>query len=92
MVFILQIVALLLRHGADITLRNFEGQTAVEVASPQIRQALLDSVDKGGPHRNLLQAAWQGNARLIRKILVSMKTGILLSFLQISVRPQKESI
>ena len=32
---------------------------------------LLDSVDRGGPHRNLLQAAWQGCSRLVKKILVS---------------------
>ena len=63
---------LLLRHGADVTLRNYEGQTTVEVpVSPQIRTALLEAVDKGGPHRNLLQAAWQGDAKLTHKILVS---------------------
>ena len=62
---------LLLKHGADITLRNYEGLTAVEVASPQLQQQLLDAVDKGGQHRNLLQAAWQGNAQLVNKILVS---------------------
>ena len=52
---------------------------AVEVASPQVQQLLLDSVDKGGPHRNLLQAAWQGRSRLVRKILVSK---IVFKFLQ----------
>ncbi len=66
----LQIVQLLLRNGADVTLRNYEGQTAVDVASLQVQRLLLDSVEKGGPHRTLLQAAWQGNARLVRKVLV----------------------
>ncbi len=70
MLFFFQIVELLVKHGADVTLRNYEGQTAVEVSSPQIRQLLLESADKGGAHRNLLQAAWQGNAKLVRKILV----------------------
>ncbi len=69
--FVFQIVQLLLRSGVDVTLRNYEGQTALEVASPQLQQLLLDAVDKGEPHRNLLQAAWQGNACLVKKILVS---------------------
>ena len=67
-------VEVLLQHGADVTLRNFEGQTAVEVASPVILQKLLEAVDKGGPQRNLLQAAWQGNATVMRKILVSSRS------------------
>ena len=70
----LQMVEVLLQHGADVTLRNFEGQTAVEVASPVILQKLLEAVDKGGPQRNLLQAAWQGNATVMRKILVSTRS------------------
>ena len=61
---------LLLRYGADVTLRNYEGQTAVEVASPQLQQLLFKAADIGGPHRNLLQAAWQGDANLVKKILV----------------------
>ena len=73
-----QIVQLLLKHGADITLRNYEGLTAVEVASPQLQQQLLDAVDKGGQHRNLLQAAWQGNAQLVNKILVSSQVFIIV--------------
>ena len=62
---------MLLRRGADVTLRNFEGQTAVELASAQIQQTLLTAVDKGGPHRNLMQASWQGNSHVVKKILVS---------------------
>ncbi len=42
---IFQIVKLLLRNGADITLRNYEGQTALEVASPQIQQVSYITFD-----------------------------------------------
>ena len=72
--FSFQIVQLLLRHGADITLRNYENVTAVEVASPAIKTVLLDSVERSteSSHRLLLQAAWQGNVKILRKLLVSV--------------------
>ena len=70
-----QIVELLLEHGADVTVRNFEGQTAIEVASPQMRRTLLDSCGCGGARRNILQAAWQGNAQLVKNILVRIMCG-----------------
>ena len=66
-----QIAERLVFHGADVTPRNYEGQSAVEVASPPMRRLLLESADKGAGHRNLLQAAWQGNAKVVKKILVS---------------------
>lgn len=67
-----KIVQLLLKHGADITLRNYENQTAVEVASAGIRTILLDSVERSTEsfHRLLLQAAWQGNIKVLRRLLV----------------------
>ena len=69
--FFLQVVELLVGQGADVTTANGEGQTAVELASTTvIRQLLLAAVDKGGPHHNLCQAAWQGNAALLHRILV----------------------
>ncbi|XP_060068251.1 probable serine/threonine-protein kinase DDB_G0282963 [Ylistrum balloti] len=66
-----KIVQLLLKHGADITLRNYEGQTAVEVASASIKTLLLDSINRSteSSHRLLLQAAWQGNIRVLNKLL-----------------------
>ena len=74
-VFLLQfqIVQLLLRHSADITLRNYEGQTAVEVASGSIRSLLLESVERSteASHHLLLQAAWQGDIKVIKRLLVS---------------------
>ncbi|XP_046544586.1 LOW QUALITY PROTEIN: uncharacterized protein LOC124254780 [Haliotis rubra] len=66
-----KIVQLLLKHGADPTLRNYEGQVAVEVASTSIKTIILDSVEKTteSSHRLLLQAAWQGNIKIVRKLL-----------------------
>ena len=67
----MQVVELLVSQGADVTIANREGQTAVELATTTIiRQLLLAAVDKGGPQHNLCQAAWQGNAGLLRRILV----------------------
>lgn len=70
--FVFQIVQLLLRHGADITLRNYEGHTAVEVASPSIRSLLLESVERSteASHQLLLQAAWQGDLKVVSRLLV----------------------
>ncbi|XP_064634506.1 uncharacterized protein LOC135492185 [Lineus longissimus] len=66
----LRIVQLLLKHGADVTLRNYDSKTAVELASPAIRQVLLESVERSGcTHRHLLQAGWQGNFEVVRKLL-----------------------
>ncbi|XP_074660471.1 uncharacterized protein LOC141912936 [Tubulanus polymorphus] len=65
-----KIVHLLLKHGADPTLRNYDLKTAIQVASPVIKSILLNSVENpGSSHRHLLQAAWQGNADIVRKIL-----------------------
>ncbi|XP_067654331.1 uncharacterized protein [Haliotis asinina] len=70
-----KIVQLLLKHGADPTLRNYEGQVAVEVASASIKTIILDSVEKTteSSHRLLLQAAWQGNIKIVRKLLQENK-------------------
>ncbi|XP_052066561.1 uncharacterized protein LOC127706153 isoform X3 [Mytilus californianus] len=66
-----KIVQLLLKHGADVTLRNYENQTAVDVASSAIKTVLLDSVERTTEswHHLLLQAAWQGNIKVVRKLL-----------------------
>ena len=66
-----QAVELLVRQGADVTMVNAEGQTAVELASTSvIRQLLLSAVQHGGPQHNLCQAAWQGNADILHRVLV----------------------
>ena len=67
----LQMVELLASQGADVTIANREGQTAVELASTTVtRQLLLAAVDKGGPHHNLCQAAWQGNTTVLHRTMV----------------------
>ena len=68
-----QLIQLLLRHGADPTLRNYEAQTALEVATGGTKTLLLDSVTRAteSSHRLLLQAAWQGNIEVICRLLVS---------------------
>ena len=61
----------MVRNAADVTVVNDDGHTAVELAANNaIWQVLLDSVNKGEPQRNLCQAAWQGDAMVLRKILV----------------------
>jgi len=65
----------LLRHGADITLRNYDGKSALEVASPVIKSMLLDFVEQGThqtPQR-LSQAAWVGNVQVVSDLLVSVQ-------------------
>ncbi|XP_033099233.1 uncharacterized protein LOC117102891 [Anneissia japonica] len=65
-----KIVQLLLKYGADVTLNNCEHQTAVGVAQPNIRRILINSVDRtGSSPRHLLQAAWQGNLKVVQKLL-----------------------
>ncbi|KAK7480430.1 hypothetical protein BaRGS_00028349 [Batillaria attramentaria] len=68
-----KIAQLLLRHGADPTLRNYEAQTALEVATGAAKTMLLDSVARGTEctHRLLLQAAWQGNIEVIRRLVAT---------------------
>lgn len=67
-----KIVQLLLKFGADVTLRNYECETAVSVSSAAIRKMLLESVERSGcSHRHLLQAAWQGNISVVQQLLVS---------------------
>ncbi|KAI8481951.1 hypothetical protein Bbelb_403130, partial [Branchiostoma belcheri] len=69
-----RIVDLLLKYGADITLRNHEGQTAMDLAPSHLCRLLLESVDRvGTSHRHLLQAAWQGNTRKVRALLAGRK-------------------
>ncbi|XP_071954850.1 uncharacterized protein [Antedon mediterranea] len=65
-----KIVHLLLKYGADVTLSNFEHQTAIEVAPANLRKLLIGSVDRtGSSPRHLLQAAWQGNLKAVQKLL-----------------------
>ena len=68
----LQVVQLILAQGADITLQNYNRESALEVASPLIKQIILDCVDHGeAPYsQRLLHAAWVGNHTIVNDILV----------------------
>lgn len=72
-VSILQIAQLLLKHGADVTLRNYDGQSSLEVAPPMIKQMILDHVTQSTTYtpQKLLQASWIGNHEIVRHFLVS---------------------
>ncbi|XP_030849172.1 uncharacterized protein LOC583722 isoform X2 [Strongylocentrotus purpuratus] len=66
-----KLIRLLLKYGADVTLRNAATETVLDLTEdPQIRKLLLDSVlRKGVSPRHLLQAAWQGNVLVVRQLL-----------------------
>ncbi|CAG5117599.1 unnamed protein product, partial [Candidula unifasciata] len=66
-----KVVELLLRHGADATLCNYETQTALETAYLPVKTIILDWIDSQEElnERLLLQAAWQGNLSVVRKVL-----------------------
>ncbi|KAK6190356.1 hypothetical protein SNE40_002244 [Patella caerulea] len=70
-----KIVQLLIKHGADPTLHNYEKLSALEMATSNIKTILLDSVEKTteSSHRLLLQAAWQGNIKIVRRLLSQNK-------------------
>ncbi|XP_068724572.1 uncharacterized protein [Montipora capricornis] len=74
-----KVVSLLLSYGADITLSNDRCQTVLDFAPDSMRPLLLGSVARQGySSRHLLQAAWQGNLELVKKLLTSKsKSGIL---------------
>ncbi|RDD44652.1 Mitogen-activated protein kinase kinase kinase 19 [Trichoplax sp. H2] len=64
----LPMVKLLLRYGADTTLRNAEQETIFDKSKIDMKGYLL-----GPSTKKLLQSAWQGNAEIVRKILSSGK-------------------
>ncbi|PFX25973.1 Mitogen-activated protein kinase kinase kinase 19 [Stylophora pistillata] len=67
-----KVVSLLLNYGADITLHNNKGQTVLDIATDSMRPLLLGSVARQGySSRHILQAAWQGNFQLVKKLLSS---------------------
>lgn len=66
-----KIVSVLLDKGADPTLHNFEGRSALEVAATtEISLLLLGCLPKSfSPSTLLQQAAWQGNLPLVEQVL-----------------------
>ena len=75
-----KIIQLLLKYGADVTLRNSSNETVLELANDyEIRRILVESVLRNGVSpRHLLQAAWQGNIDVVKHLLVSVNTLILI--------------
>ncbi|XP_063789854.1 mitogen-activated protein kinase kinase kinase 19 [Pseudophryne corroboree] len=63
----LEVITLLLEHGADVTLYNSSNLTAVHVANDVIRTQLLTAVTRTEfPQLGLAQAAWQGDLETIQ--------------------------
>ncbi|XP_041466973.1 uncharacterized protein LOC121417356 isoform X2 [Lytechinus variegatus] len=71
----IKLIRLLLKYGADVTLRNAATECVLDLTEDrQIRKLLLESVlRKGVSPRHLLQAAWQGNAQVVRQLLNESK-------------------
>ncbi|EDO47820.1 predicted protein [Nematostella vectensis] len=69
-----KVVSLLLNYGADITLSNDAGQSVLDMAPRSLIPLLIDSVERQGTSsRHLLQAAWQGNVQILKRLLSSPK-------------------
>ncbi|XP_040296466.1 mitogen-activated protein kinase kinase kinase 19 [Bufo bufo] len=67
-----KVIALLLEHGADVTLCNFAEQTAVHVADDGVRAQLLTAVTRTSfPQLSMMQAAWQGDLESAQRLLSS---------------------
>nr|XP_054757768.1 uncharacterized protein LOC129263877 isoform X1 [Lytechinus pictus]XP_054757769.1 uncharacterized protein LOC129263877 isoform X2 [Lytechinus pictus] len=71
----IKLIRLLLKYGADVTLRNAATACVLDLTEDhQIRKQLLESVlRKGVSPRHLLQAAWQGNVQVVRQLLNESK-------------------
>ncbi|XP_073490383.1 mitogen-activated protein kinase kinase kinase 19 [Aquarana catesbeiana] len=65
-----EVIAILLDHGADVTLCNSNCQTALHIANDGIRAHLLSAVKRTSyPQLALAQAAWQGDLDTIQDFL-----------------------
>eukprot|EP01137_Pigoraptor_chileana_P036033 Opistho-2@30957 len=65
-----QAVATLLRHNADVTLRNHALETAVNVAPDDIKSQLLETVERDQiTAEDFMKAAWVGDFRAVNKYL-----------------------
>ncbi|XP_062504419.1 uncharacterized protein LOC134181206 [Corticium candelabrum] len=74
-----KVVSYLLSRGADVTLQNDNNTTALEAAvNDEIRKLILDSVSRQGvTGRHLLQAAWQGDIRVVCQLLALKHKGMV---------------
>ncbi|XP_042539359.1 mitogen-activated protein kinase kinase kinase 19 [Dipodomys spectabilis] len=66
-----EVVGLLLEKGADITLCNYNNQTAVHVANCNIQRQLLEVNGIQAPQMQLLQSSWQGDLEQLQHLLAS---------------------
>uniref|UniRef100_A0A8C5R5L7 Mitogen-activated protein kinase kinase kinase 19 n=1 Tax=Leptobrachium leishanense TaxID=445787 RepID=A0A8C5R5L7_9ANUR len=65
-----EVVGFLLEHGADVTLCNFNNQTALHVAQVEIQKQLLFALTRTSfPQLRLTQAAWQGDPEAVQHLL-----------------------
>ncbi|KAM4626857.1 LOW QUALITY PROTEIN: mitogen-activated protein kinase kinase kinase 19 [Discoglossus pictus] len=67
-----EVVAFLLGHGADVTLCNYNNQTALHVANGEIQRLLLSAIKRASfPHLQMPQAAWQGDLEVLQHLLAT---------------------
>lgn len=70
-VVVFQVVGFLLEKGADITLCNYNNQTAVHVAHCDVQRKFLATNAIQTPQMQLLQSSWQGDLEQLQHLLVS---------------------
>lgn len=68
---VLQVVEFLLEKGADITLCNYDNQTAVHVANCDVQRQLLATNGIQASQMQLLRSSWQGDLEQLQQLLVS---------------------
>ncbi|KAM5324760.1 mitogen-activated protein kinase kinase kinase 19 isoform 2-T2 [Glossophaga mutica] len=66
-----EVVGFLLEKGADITLCNYNHQTAVHVAHCDVQRKLLATNSIQTPQMQLLQSSWQGDLEQLQQLLAS---------------------
>ncbi|XP_035298518.1 mitogen-activated protein kinase kinase kinase 19 [Cricetulus griseus] len=66
-----EVVEILLERGADITLCNYNNQTAIHVANGDIRRQLLADKRIQAPQMQLLRSSWQGDLEQLQHLLAS---------------------
>ncbi|KAM7104088.1 mitogen-activated protein kinase kinase kinase 19 [Molossus nigricans] len=66
-----EVVGFLLEKGADITLCNFDNQTALHVANCDVQRQLLSISGIQAPQMQLLQSSWHGDLEQLQQLLAS---------------------
>ncbi|XP_030066428.1 mitogen-activated protein kinase kinase kinase 19 [Microcaecilia unicolor] len=69
-----EVVAFLLEKRADVTLCNYNDQTALHVANPVIQKQLFSGVNRASfPQIQFMQTAWQGDLQILQQLLSTEK-------------------